>query len=312
MVEPIVDSIADVMTSIKSATHPQQLFDSIAVSKDKVKQMSPEQLIRTLQTLFGLYKANKEAMSAAQIVAHPSFMILCKKLRRTASSMEVSSVLNALKIVNYLNVPANSELSLSLLSLLRYQINDLSLQEIIYADFLLSQLTPRLEVVEAIKTALPILFEIQLPIQFDPKNTTENFKLLKYATAKKVSPETVGMIANTLPRHLGQADVEQRKDVLRTLCASINVPRTASKLWCNSLLRNARMIEKLDLNEVLKTAGTIVRKCLAEPIFYTNEVGIYLQKCIDTFIECNADLEQSASLQKLLRNIVSTTLIQFN
>lgn len=306
MVEPTVDPIADVMTSIKSATNPLQLLDSVAVSKSVVNKMASDQFMRTLHTLFGLHKATKDSISAAQIIAHPSFMILCRKLWRIAPSMDVSDNLNALKIVNYLKIPANTELTLTLVSLLRHQINDLSLQEMVYADYLLNQLTPRLEKVEAIKAALPVLFEIQLPIQFDPENTTENIELLKFATSKMVSPKTVGIIADTLPKSLGQMDVEKRKEILRILCMAPNVPRTANDLWNSSVSRNANMIAKLELHTVLQTADLIVKKCQTEPVFYTKPVENYLEKCVEAFIERDTDLEQTVHLQKLLKIIVST------
>lgn len=305
MVEPSIDPIANVMISIKSATNPLQLLDSVALSKSEVNGMSAEQFMRTLHTLFGLHKATKDSISADQIIGHPSFMILCRKLRRIAPSMDVSSNLNALKIVNYLKIPANTELSLVLVSLIRYQINDLSLQEIVYAEFLLNQLKPRLEKAEAIKAALPVLFEIQLPIQFDPENTAENIELLKFATSNAFSPKTVGMIANALSAKLGQMKVEERKEILRILCAAPNVPTTASYLWKSSLTRNAKMIGKMDLSELLRTTGLIVRKCQAEPIFYNNRVEHYLEKCVQSFIQRDTDLEDTVYLQKLLKNIVS-------
>lgn len=306
VIEPTVDPIADVMTSIKSATAPMQLLDSVRLSKSVVNKMTPDQFMGTLETLFGLYKATKDSMNAAEIIGHPGFAILCRKLRRIAPSMDASSNLNALKIINFLKIPANSELSLTLLSLLRHQINDLSLQEMVYADFLLNQLEPRLEIVEALKAALPVLFEIQLPVQFDPENTSENIELLKFATSKMVSPKTVGKIADSLPKQLGHIEVEKRKEVLRVLCTGINVPRTASELWDASIMRNANMIEKLEVSELLKSTGFIVRKCQAEPTFYTENVSNYLDKCVYTFISQDTNLEHAVYLQKLLKMIVST------
>lgn len=304
--EPTVDPVADLMTSIKSATNPLQLLDSVAVSKSDVKNMSSDQLMRTLHTLHGLHKATKDSISAAQIVGHPSFMILCQKLRRIAPSMDVSSNLNALKIISNLKIPANTELSLILVSLLRHQINDLSLQEMVFADFLLNQLTPRVEKVEAIKDALPVLFEIQLPLQFDSEDTSGNIELLRFATSRTVSPETVGIIANSLQEQLGQRKVEERKDILRILCNAPNVPHTATELWNSSLLRNRKMIDKSDASELLQTAGLIVRKCQAKPKFYTEHVGLYLDKCVKAFVERDTDLEHTVYLQKLLKSIVST------
>lgn len=269
--------------------------------------MTSSQLMRTLHTLHGLHKATKDTVSAAQIVGHPSFMILCQKLRRIAPSMDVGSNLNALKIISYLKIPANTELSLVLVSLLRHQINDLSLQQMAFADFLLNQLTPRVEKVEAIKAALPVLFEIQLPIQFDSEDISGNIELLRFATSKLVSPKTVEIIANSLQQQPGyKIKIEERKEILRILCTAPNVPHTATTLWNYSVMRNQKMIEKLDVNEVLQAAGLIVKKCQAKPTFYTRAVEHYFEKCVQTFVERDIDLEHTAYLQKLLKNIVST------
>lgn len=306
MVEPIVDPVADVMTSIKSATNPLQLLDSVGLSKSDVNKMTSDEFMRTLHTLFGLHKATKDSISAAQIVGHPSFMILCKKLRRIAPSMDVSSNLSALKIINFLKIPANTELSLVLLSLLRYQINCLSLQEMIFADFLLNQMKPRMELAEAIKAALPVLFEIQLPIQYDPENITEGINLLRFATSRMVSPETVGIIADKLTKQLRQMADDQCKEILRILCNAQNVPDTAWKLWSSTVLQNAKLIDNVDTSELLDTAALMARKCQSSHKFATRSLKYYMSKCVKAFIKRDIDLEYSVYLQKKLKIIVST------
>lgn len=169
---------------------------------DRNNNMTSEELLRTMQTLFGLHKATSDSITASQIVGHPNFMFLCRKIRIFAPAMSVTENLNVLKIINYLKIPANSELSLILLNLIRRQINDMSLQEMIFADFLLSQLTPELEIVKAMKAALPLLFESQLEIQMDTDDAPELIALLKFATNKSISPHSVGMIVNPLTRLL--------------------------------------------------------------------------------------------------------------
>lgn len=305
LVEPTVDPVADMMTSIKSATNPLQLLDSVGLSKSDVNKMTSEDFMRTLQTLLGLHRATVDSISAAQIVGHPSFMILCKKLRRIAPSMDVSSNLSALKIINYLKIPANAELTLVLLSLIRYQINSLSLQEIIFADFLLNRLKPQVEIADAIKAALPVLFEIQLPIQYDPENITEGIELLKFATSKMVAPKTVGVIAHALIKQLRQMEDDQCKEILRILCNVPNLPYTAWKLWHKTVLRNAEIIENLDTSELLQTAGLIARKCQASHILGIPSVKLYMNKCVKAFIERDIDLEESVYLQKSFKMIVS-------
>lgn len=306
LVEPTVDPVADVMTSIKSATSPLQLLDSVGLSKSVVNKMAPDEFMRTLQTLMSLHRATMDSVSAAQIVGHPSFMILCKRLRCLAPSMDVSSNLNALKIINHLKIPANAELSLVLLSLLRYQINGLSLQEMIFADFLLNKLKPRTEKADAIQAALPVLFEIQLPIQYDPEDTIEGIRLLRFATSKMVSPETVGMIANQLAKQLRQMEDEQCKEILRILCTAPNVPSTAWKLWASTVLRNAKIIDNVDTNELLQTSGLLARRCQASHIFATSSLKHYMKKCAEAFIERDIGLEESVYLQKRFKMIVST------
>lgn len=306
LVEPTVDPVADLMTSIKSATNPLQLLDSVGLSESDVNKMTSDQFMRTLQTLLGLHRATKDSVSAAQIVGHPSFLFLCKRLRRLAPSMDVSSNLNALKIISHLKIPANSELSLVLLSLLSYQINDLTLQEMIFADFLLNTLKPRTQKAEAIKAALPVLFEIQLPIQYDPENNIECIELLRFATSKTVSPETVEIIATQLEKQLREMKDEQWKEILRILCFAPNLPPTAWKLVGSTVLRNATIIQNVDTNELLDTAGLIARKCPSSHGISTPSVKHYMNKCVDAFIERDVDLEESVYLQKKFKLIVST------
>lgn len=84
--------------------------------------------------------------------------------------------------------------------MIRQNINQLSLQQIIFMDFLLKQFESN-PLRDALLIAFPILFEVQLRMKADSDNISQLTDLLQYATKNKLSDGTVDFLLERIFNH---------------------------------------------------------------------------------------------------------------
>lgn len=299
----------DFTKGIRSAINPIQLLDTLTPKSSVIKRLPSDQLLQIIETLFGLQKANKDSVNRIDILSHPNFELLCRRLKRCCVSMDVNEVIVSLKIVNYLGVPANSEISLTLLNVLRHQINQLSLNQIVYTDFLLNQLQPQTKLQEAIKTALPMVFEIQLSTQMDKQNIAENISLLRYIATKngeEFAVKTIDQILNALYMNYKKLSVDDKKQIIRSLCDLTKLPKNADRLF-DKCIQQLYLTENISFGDLIEIAEILTKKCAKEPKFYSNQCKLFFDKCSRKLIESDLGLEQATYLQKHFKIIVSTS-----
>lgn len=61
------------------------------------------------------------------IVRNSDFERLCRSLKRNARHLELNDAIEALKIISFVGTSSSSEITMSLLHLIKYQINDVDL-----------------------------------------------------------------------------------------------------------------------------------------------------------------------------------------
>lgn len=141
-------------------------------------------------------------MPAKQVLSHPKFRILCKKLKYTARTFEENDLINLIKIFTYLQTPPNTEIYLTLLNLIRHKINDLNLDQIVLLDFLLRKVQKE-PLVDALQMALPMIFQVQLPTQMNHDNVPQLLQLLKFISMNinAISRKSVMNVVTALTLH---------------------------------------------------------------------------------------------------------------
>lgn len=117
-----------------------------------------------------------------------------------ARTLDVNDLIEAMKILNYVGVPPNSNISMTLLHLVRHQINDISLGQIVFLEFLMKKFedTP---LVEAFRIALPMLMQIQLAAKLDHENAGQLVDLLQFATRNPLSQQARMNVVAALTLH---------------------------------------------------------------------------------------------------------------
>lgn len=131
----------------------------------------------------------------------------------------------------------------TILHMIKGKVNELGLQQIIFLNFLLKKLNGPL--VNALKIALPIVFESQLKMQLDLDNVEVMRDCLHYATVVRSSPQTVKYIADRLCNS-----------------KSWNPSQACSIIWALGKTRNLGehgLLPLLDL--AISRLGSMVDKC---------------------------------------------------
>lgn len=149
-----------------------------------------------------------------------------------------------MKILNFVGVPPNSEISMTLLHLVRHQINDISLGQIVFLEFLMGRFesTP---LVDALRIALPMLMQIQLATKLDHDNPAQLCDLLQFATRNTLSEQACTSIVVALTLHGTELSLDQARSIVWSLCdlkqpfgeTQERLLHNCLEVLCDSLLR---------------------------------------------------------------------------
>lgn len=187
---------------------------------------------------------SRTAFTPDALHTHEGFGKLCHRIRKVAPSMrDPQELVNYLKAMLLCKVGSNTRIVQTILQMLKGKINDLGIQQIIFLNFLLKKLDGPL--VDALKIALPIVFETQLRTQLDLDNVELMRESLHYATVVRSSPQTIMYIADGLYKSTPWTPSQ-----------------TCSIIWSLGKVRNLRdrgLLPLLDL--ALSRAGLAVDQC---------------------------------------------------
>lgn len=218
--------------------------------------------------------------------------------------MQVGEVITALKVINYLETPANSQITLSLLSLLRYQINDLSLKQMIYVDFLLDQLKPMPKIAEAIKSALSALFEIQAPIQFDASDLDECVAAFLFGLKVQALEGPLSIFAQHIAKKVEELPPNKLLGLIITLSRAEKFPACAFHLWNRLILQYTRNLGNVTTKDAAELVDEVTMRISKSSQLYSKHVDVFLERVVDRVL-AEGDFQQAIYLQKRLRPIVS-------
>lgn len=215
--------------------------------------------------------------------------------------IEVNDTIDALKVITYMGAPSNSTIIQVLLQLIRHNVNDLSLQQIIFLDFLLSH-HDGAPLVEALRLALPMVFEIQFPIKVDRDNLTQLVECFQYISKKDVSARCVEDNVKSLLNYKEEIDVKSAMSIIWSIC-ELKADEFFEPLLTkviNSLILN---IDSLSYSEIETTLSKLLRKYTPVLKFYYNET--LCDVAANYLIDNNLGFDAAVYLQKRFTNIVS-------
>jgi len=114
--------------------------------------------------------------------------------------MDPSEIISGIKLFIFLNAPGSNTTLKIFLKMILKQANSLSIQQIVYTNFLLSKMSEesRSAFSKALFVALPVVFETQIQIQLDPDKINDICDYLNFATKKNLSEKTTRLLTDAL------------------------------------------------------------------------------------------------------------------
>ncbi|KAF6216894.1 hypothetical protein GE061_001244 [Apolygus lucorum] len=179
--------------------------------------MNNKHLVQALRSIFALQKCYSSKMSNGEVVSSSGFRVLCETLKSNVRSLETGEVLDALKTLSYLGVSSDSTLIQILLHTLTKEINNMSLQQLSFFDFLLKEFTSS-PIVEALRIALPHVVENNVKTKANKDNLTQLCDLLHYASKRELSTSTINFLVDSIMKKGRNLDLKCSKSIIRSLC----------------------------------------------------------------------------------------------
>lgn len=200
-----------------------------------------------------------------------------------------------------MGAPSNSTIVQVLLQLIRHNVNDLSLQQIIFLDFLLSH-HENAPLVEALRMALPMVFEIQFPIKVDKDNLAQLVECFQYISKKDVSERCVETVVKYLMNYPEDIDAKSAVSIIWSICdmKSDEFFEPIAMKAINAIILN---IDYLSYSEIETTLGKLLNKYTPTMNFYYNET--LCDVIANYVIDNNLGFDAAAYLQKKLTKVVS-------
>lgn len=278
------------------------------------RQMPGETVINTLQTISTLQRANKDTIKTDFITSHPNFELLCRRLKRCSTIFTPDELVKSFRFLCSLGVPTNSEISLILLNLIKHEINNLSVNKIIYLDYVLSQAECCSELQNSIQSALPIVFELQISQQIDKDNSvSELVSILNYFASHKgldINNENLKRICKILCDKNDGITLPDGVNIIHHLCAidRFHLSNTI-KLIATCIRRLMDQITDIDITELQKVINRLISTTVNQFSPFQFHLHGLLKKCAERISQEDLGLKTALPLQSTLKNIVSTILL---
>ncbi|KFB53434.1 AGAP002598-PA-like protein [Anopheles sinensis] len=284
---------------LKSATDAKEVLDLLpAISR--TKQDRHVYTLPALKTLFELHKNGKSTLRSDQIVRHPQFVELCQHVRHESRTFQMNDITECLKILTFFGVHTNSEIITVLLQLIRHQINDVTLDHIVFLSFILKKLD-RTPLVEALQIALPMLLQVQIGYKLDHENVQQLVDLLEFVSLHRVNDRTVMNIVSSLTLHGTNLSPEQAINTLKALASFHTFQPQYSKLLQNVFVVLEHQIDQLPFKMLDYVLKKVLDKNLEHfPMFYHEP---FLKRCAQYVIDKDIGLLNALYVLKKLNKI---------
>ncbi|XP_038116452.1 uncharacterized protein LOC6046277 [Culex quinquefasciatus] len=287
------------LNALKCATDTKQVLE-LMPALDKRKSDRQTLTLAALKGLFELHKQNRTTLQRQDVLHHPRFAELCKALKYESRGLVMNDITESLKILTYFGVRSNSEIMTVLLQLLRHQINDVTLDHVVFLDFILKKMDQS-PLVEALQLALPMLLQIQISYKMDHENVQQLVELFGFISQHRVSDRCVTNVVSALILHGSNLSGHQAADVLKVLVDFNSFEPLHLKLLENVFGALNGKIEEIGFKMMNYIMKKIVSKNLDKyPMLYNEE---FFQRCAQFVVESDVGLLNALYFQKKLNKV---------
>lgn len=222
------------------------------------------------------------------------FQALCNHTLDRIRYMEPAGVLTVFKTLTALGIRNNTYIMQALLKMICSQVNELSLTELTFLNFLLSRQKSN-PAVDGLKMALPLVLQVQVESQLDSDNVHEVVNCLKLCSQARMKPATIQKIISVLIKKMNVLSGDQAVSVIFSLL-NLETPLDGYLELLNNVFHIATdSIEQLQVNQILH----VTRMCSKYNFFHSG----FLLAAAKKAAEDRWSLEDCMELQKYLHKL---------
>lgn len=199
-----------------------------------------------------------------------------------------------------MDVSSRSAITQTLLQIIRGNINHLSIPQILFLDYLLKSFdqTP---LVEALQIAIPMVFEINLPVKLNDSNPEQMAECFQYAVNKHLSLDTIHFLQRKLEEYPREFDATTAQRVIKAICF---LPRNEAY---EQLLRRActDMVVNIDDVAIIKMEiclNRLAHKYSKRYPFYYQEV--LFDTCANYIVDHNIGYKRAVGVARNMARLV--------
>jgi FAST kinase domain-containing protein 2 len=294
---------ADTLRILESSQLPELLHGLTLIKKS---DLDPERLSKVFSKIFDMYKSDYDTNSRALLLS-PGFKNCCSILRSHAPRMMVNDLIICLKVLVSLKLNAHNKLIQQLLYHIKEEINELSLTQLAFVNYLLTKME-KTPLANALVIAIPIVFDLNISIQLDHENPEELHKLLHHALVSnmKLSDKSITSILAALILHGTSFDFECAFQIVRSL-TSQNAQFIEKNEIAQRLLQNCIHVLTTKYGENDFTKMEIALDKLVKRYYFTNHDSYYnetfFNKCAQYVIDHDLGFDSAYHVLKRFNQI---------
>ncbi|CRK98747.1 CLUMA_CG012075, isoform A [Clunio marinus] len=295
---------------INSMKHPQELLEFMKnVSR---RDIEPFQLSNVLNQLMKLQRSGERNIHPSEFKKHAGFQNICKIMKYQASRMETNEVLICLKVLCYFGLPSESLFIQQLLHLLKDNINNLSLSNLVFLNFLLERFD-KTPLIEALQIAIPMVFDMNMGLQMDHNNVTELADILYYISTSsvKISRKSMTNIITALTLHGSNIEMNDARSIIWSISALRRFHPGVEKLFENCIhILNEKLFE-MSFEEMETTLSKLVERVHRGHFEFYHE--LFFNNCVQYVIQNDLGYMKASYILKKFNKIAfaSCNLLEY-
>ncbi|XP_054713076.1 LOW QUALITY PROTEIN: uncharacterized protein LOC129222588 [Uloborus diversus] len=157
--------------------------------------MNSKHIVTCMDIIHAFLKNNSEL--GPQLLQDHTFQALCTRLMKTVRFMDTFEIITIYKTLTALDVRSNTYVMKCVLKMIGSQLNDMTLNQLTFLNYLLSKQGPN-SLVDGLKLALPLVLQVQIDQQLDSDDMNEVVDCLQIACKSRLKPATIQKIVNTI------------------------------------------------------------------------------------------------------------------
>ncbi|XP_032664876.1 uncharacterized protein LOC116841261 [Odontomachus brunneus] len=277
--------------TIKVAPEPMKILDVVATNHINMS------LNDAVNTLFVLFDTAKRIKNLDHIESHIGFIHLCEIINRGVRYLNINNVIKCLKILIYFQTQGNTLLIQSLLQMIRANVNEMSIRNIIFLSFLLKRMesTP---LRDALLIAMSVVFEIQLPTKLETDDIFFLMDSLRFMSNHNIQNQNINdIILKSLCKHKHTWNIQAAKSIFYSLCMMPQLSPLGYEILPNVQKILISKVDELSIKDIATILKKLKVAILKKHILY-NEV--FVDTLINSALSSNIGYTEGINVLNLL------------